>query len=224
MRSACALLLAVPVGALEARLGLGARLAKEPVVAIEAVEHRPRDGEGARVGECDREGRCRRAHRPSRLQHAARRALVREHLVERRAQVGQARFEVGALAREHVDEAAQLALAVALGLVHVDQLLHLRELEAESLAAQREREPGAVARREDALPAGARRRDQAAVFVETGSRASWRPNSRASSPIVKVAGTTGAGRCRARRTAAVPDIANYTWVDVYVKCRKCRGR
>ena len=50
------LLLAVPVGRLEARLRLRARLAEQPVVAVEAVEHRPRDVEGARVGE-----RCRKS-------------------------------------------------------------------------------------------------------------------------------------------------------------------
>jgi hypothetical protein len=50
-------LLAVPVGRLEARLGLGAGLAEEAVVAVEALEHRLRDGEGAGVGQCRRKGR-----------------------------------------------------------------------------------------------------------------------------------------------------------------------
>jgi hypothetical protein len=54
-------LLAVPVGALEARLGPGARLAEEPVVAVEAFEHRACDGEGAAVGELVGEHGCVRA-------------------------------------------------------------------------------------------------------------------------------------------------------------------
>ena len=51
------LLLAGPVGGLEARLRLGAGLAEEPVVAIESFEHRLGDGEGARVGERCGKGR-----------------------------------------------------------------------------------------------------------------------------------------------------------------------
>ena len=130
------LLLAVPVGGLEARLRLGARLAKEPVVAVEAVEHRARDRERARVGQRCGEGRRRGHGRDLPAQHLLRRCLLGEDLVERRAQLGQARLELGAVARQDVEEAPHLRFAVALRLVHVDQLLHLRELEAEPLAAQ----------------------------------------------------------------------------------------
>jgi len=45
-------LLAVPVGRLEALLGLGAGLAEQLVVAVEAVEQRLGDVEGARVVQC----------------------------------------------------------------------------------------------------------------------------------------------------------------------------
>ena len=48
-------LLAVPVCPFEALLGLRTRLAKQPVVAVEAVEHRLSDVEGANVGELLRE-------------------------------------------------------------------------------------------------------------------------------------------------------------------------
>ncbi len=55
---------------------------------------------------------------------------------------------------------------VAPGLVHVDQLADLGQRQAEALAAQRELEPGAVARRVDAPLALAARREQALVLVE----------------------------------------------------------
>ena len=44
-------LLAMPVGALEARLGLARGLAEQAVMAVEAIEHCLRDVDGARVGE-----------------------------------------------------------------------------------------------------------------------------------------------------------------------------
>ena len=65
-------LLAMPVGGLEARLGRGAGLAEQPVVAVEAVEHRARDVEGPGVGQAVRK------HRGAFLAAArAARALVR---------------------------------------------------------------------------------------------------------------------------------------------------
>src|SRR6188768_3945625 len=53
-------------------------------------------------------------------EHLLRRGLLREHLVERRAQLAEARLELGAVPGQHVEEAAQLRVGVAPALVHVD--------------------------------------------------------------------------------------------------------
>jgi hypothetical protein len=62
------------------------------------------------------------------------------------------------MAREHLEEAAQLRVGVAPALVHVDQVLHLGELQAEPLAAQRQGQARPVARGVDAVAARALRR------------------------------------------------------------------
>src|SRR5216683_2986384 len=68
-----------------------------------------------------------------------------------------------AVAFQHLAEALELRPVVAAGLVHVDQLADLGERQAQALAAQRELEPGAVARRVDAALAVATRREQSLV-------------------------------------------------------------
>src|SRR6185436_19751367 len=82
--------------------------------------------------------------------------------------LGELRLDVGALLQqarlvrlEHGEEALELRPLVAPRLVHVDQLADLRQRQAEALAAQRELEAGAVARRVDAPLAVASRREQA---------------------------------------------------------------
>src|SRR3989442_5484317 len=87
--------------------------------------------------------------------------------------LGELRLDVGALLQqalavgsEHLAEALELRPLVAPRLVHVDQLADLGERQAEALAAQRELEARAVARRVDAPLAVAPRREQSLVLVE----------------------------------------------------------
>src|SRR5207244_12939770 len=94
------------------------------------------------------------------------------------ADLGELGLDVGLLlqqarlvALEHREEALQLRALVAPRLVHVDQLADLGQGEAQPLAAQRELEARAVARRGDAALAVAARREQPLILVEAdGSR------------------------------------------------------
>src|SRR5205807_2927077 len=88
-------------------------------------------------------------------------------------ELAELRLDVGALLQqarlgrfEHRQEALELGPLVAARLVHVDQLADLGERQPQALAAQRELEPRAVARRVDAALAVAPRRNQPLVFVE----------------------------------------------------------
>src|SRR6187455_1470489 len=74
----------------------------------------------------------------------ARLALLRAHLAERGLQVGHLSLEQTAVLHEHDQELVELRLGVARRLVHVDKLLDLGQRQAETLAAQRELEAGAV--------------------------------------------------------------------------------
>src|SRR5690348_4226800 len=67
---------------------------------------------------------------------------------------------------EHLAEALELRALVAARLVHVDQLAYLGEREAEALAAQRELDPRAGARRIDAPLSVAARREKPLALVE----------------------------------------------------------
>ena len=183
MRSRLRALLAVPVGRLEARLGLGARLAEQPVVAVEAVEHRLRDREGARVGERRRESR-RRPHalalRRRTCRAAASCASTSSSVVRsspRRAS-SWARWRASTSRKRR-----SCGVGVAPRLVHVDQVLDLGQLQAEPLAAQGERQARPVARRVDAVAA--------ASAAARAGRSPRRSGSRASS---------GRTRARARRS------------------------
>src|SRR2546428_14148247 len=87
--------------------------------------------------------------------------------------LGELRLDGGALLQqalaggsEHLAKALELRALVAPRLVHVDQLADLGERQPEALAAQRELEPRAVARRVDAPLAVAPRRDQPLGLVE----------------------------------------------------------
>src|SRR2546421_6210643 len=87
--------------------------------------------------------------------------------------LGELRLDVGALLQQalamgfqHLAEALELRPVVASRLVHVDQLADLGEGQAQALAAQRELEARAVARRVDAPLPVAAWREQAAVLVE----------------------------------------------------------
>jgi len=90
-----------------------------------------------------------------------------------RLQLGKLRFYVGPLLQqvrpvrfEDREEARQLRPLVAPRLVHVDQFADLGQRQAEALAAQRQFQARAVARRIDAALAGALGREQAVVLVE----------------------------------------------------------
>src|SRR5262245_23064630 len=98
--------------------------------------------------------------------------LLADSLFER-LDLGKLRLDVGALLDqvllvrlEHREEALELRPLVAPRLVHVDQLADLGQREPEALAAQRELEARAVARRIDAPLAIAARREQALRLVE----------------------------------------------------------
>src|SRR5207302_10403075 len=95
------------------------------------------------------------------------------HALREGLDLGELRLDVGALLQqalpvigEHLAKALELRPLVAPGLVHVDQLADLGERQSQALAAQRELEPGAVARRVDAALAIAPRREQPLVLVE----------------------------------------------------------
>src|SRR6185503_6136706 len=83
-----------------------------------------------------------------------------------RLDIGPLLQQACAVLLEHGEEALELRPLVAPRLVHVDQLADLGQRQAEALAAQRELEAGAVARRVDAALAVAARREQALVLVE----------------------------------------------------------
>src|SRR6185369_2066122 len=88
-------------------------------------------------------------------------------------ELGKLRLEIGPLPQqarlvrlEHREEALELRPLVAPRLVHVDQFPNLGKRKAEALAAQRELQPGAVARRIDAPLTVAARCEQALILVE----------------------------------------------------------
>ena len=96
-----------------------------------------------------------------------RRGFLREHLVERRAQLAEARLELGAVARQHVEEAAQLRRRCRAGVSYMSTSsftsasFRPRRL-PRSVSVSRARSRARV----DAVAAGALRREQAAVLVE----------------------------------------------------------
>src|SRR5207302_2579229 len=81
-------------------------------------------------------------------------------LAELRLDVGALLQQALAMRLEHLAEALELRPVVAPGLVHIDQLADLGEREPEALAAQRELEARAIARRIDAPLTIAPRREQ----------------------------------------------------------------